>query len=57
MESYDSEFLRLILESNEKRKVEIMDGDIRMEAEKVKARVRVLESDLALKGKAGLTSS
>ncbi len=57
LESYDSEFLRLILESNEKRKVEIMDGDIRMEAEKVKARVRVLESDLALKGKAGLTSS
>ena len=37
--SYDSEFLRLILDSNEKRKEEIEDEDIRREVEKVKKRV------------------
>jgi len=41
--NYDSKFLRLILESNEKRKKEIKDEDIKSEVEKVRKRVRVLE--------------
>jgi UDP-N-acetyl-D-mannosaminuronate dehydrogenase len=36
LKSYDSDFLRLILESNEKRKEEIKDSSIRSEVEKVK---------------------
>ncbi len=43
---YDSEFLRLILESNEKRKEETKDKTIRDEVEKVKNRVERLEADL-----------
>jgi len=46
---YDSEFLRLILESNEKRKKEIADEKIKAEVEKVKERVEKLEREL-LKG-------
>jgi len=46
---YDSEFLRLILKSNEKRKREIADEKIKAEVEKVKERVEKLERDL-LKG-------
>jgi len=43
LESYDSEFLRLILGSNEKRKEEIEDEDVRREVEKIKKRVEALE--------------
>jgi len=39
LKSYDSEFLRLILESNEKRKEEIKDADVRREVKKIKKRV------------------
>jgi len=39
LKSYDSKFLRLILESNEKRKEEIKDEDVRREVDKVKKRV------------------
>jgi len=46
---YDSEFLRLVLKSNEKRKMEIADEKIRAEVEKVRERVEKLERDL-LKG-------
>jgi len=46
LKSYDSMFLRLILESNEKRKEEIKDEDVRREAEKVRKRVGVLEREL-----------
>lgn len=41
---YDSEFLRLILESNEKRTGEIKDKAVKVEVEKIKGR---LESTLA----------
>jgi UDP-N-acetyl-D-mannosaminuronate dehydrogenase len=41
--SYDSEFLRLILGSNDKRKEEIKDEDVRREVDKVKKRVEELE--------------
>jgi len=43
---YDSEFLRLILKSNEKRKKEIEDENIRNEVEKIKKRVETLEKEL-----------
>jgi UDP-N-acetyl-D-mannosaminuronate dehydrogenase len=43
---YDSEFLRLILESNEKRKEEITDKAIQAEIEKVKKRADTLQHDL-----------
>ncbi|MCK4481926.1 hypothetical protein KAU55_01775, partial [Candidatus Bathyarchaeota archaeon] len=43
LKNYDSEFLRLILESNEKRKEEIKDEDVRREVDKVKKRVQELE--------------
>jgi UDP-N-acetyl-D-mannosaminuronate dehydrogenase len=46
LDCYDSEFLRLILKSNEKRKMEIKDKIIRAEAEKVAARAEALEQDL-----------
>jgi len=39
LKSYDSEFLRLILESNERRKEEIKDESIRSEVEKIRKRV------------------
>lgn len=47
LKSYDSTFLRLILESNEKRKEEIKDEDVTREVEKVKKRVEALEKYLA----------
>jgi len=34
LKSYDSEFLRLILKSNEKQKMEIEDESVRREVEK-----------------------
>jgi hypothetical protein len=46
LKAYDSEFLRLILKSNEKRKKEIIDNEIRNEVEKIKKRVENLENDL-----------
>jgi UDP-N-acetyl-D-mannosaminuronate dehydrogenase len=47
LKSYDSDFLRLILESNEKRKQEIKDPTIRKEVEKVRKRVEKLERELS----------
>jgi len=47
LKSYDSMFLRLILESNEKRKEEIKDEDVRNEVKKVRKRVEALEKWLA----------
>ena len=43
LKSYDSIFLRLILESNEKRKEEIENDNVRREVEKVRKRVEALE--------------
>jgi UDP-N-acetyl-D-mannosaminuronate dehydrogenase len=47
LKSYDSEFLRLILKSNEKRKEEIRDETVKAEADKVAARAIALEKQLA----------
>ncbi|MGQ9507587.1 MAG: GDP-mannose dehydrogenase [Candidatus Bathycorpusculaceae bacterium] len=44
--SYDSNFLRLILESNEKRKEEIKDKRIYAEVEKVRERVEAFQKEL-----------
>ena len=41
--SYDSQFLRLILASNEKRKEEIKEASVRREVEKIRKRVEALE--------------
>jgi UDP-N-acetyl-D-mannosaminuronate dehydrogenase len=46
---YDSDFLRLILESNEKRKEEFKDKTIKAEAEKIAKRAEKLEKDLTEK--------
>ncbi|MEJ5326838.1 MAG: GDP-mannose dehydrogenase [Candidatus Bathyarchaeia archaeon] len=46
LKSYDSEFLRLILKSNARRKEEIKDGEIYREVEKVKMRCEALQRDL-----------
>jgi len=46
LKSYDSEFLRLILESNDKRKKEIKDENTRGEVEKVKKRTKALEKEI-----------
>ena len=46
MKGYDSEFLQLILKSNEKRKDEIKDENVRAETEKVKKRAETLEKEL-----------
>ncbi|MCK4434818.1 GDP-mannose dehydrogenase, partial [Candidatus Bathyarchaeota archaeon] len=43
LKSYDSTFLRLILESNEKRKEEIKNADVRREVKKIRKRVEALE--------------
>jgi UDP-N-acetyl-D-mannosaminuronate dehydrogenase len=43
---YDSEFLRLILESNEKRKAEVKDEAVRVEVEKVEKRAEALQREL-----------
>lgn len=47
LESCDSEFLRLILESNEKRKEEIRDENIRSEIEKIRRKVEKWQKELA----------
>jgi hypothetical protein len=49
-QTYDSEFLRLILDSNERRKEEIKDKAISMDVEKVRKRVERLEKDLSALG-------
>jgi UDP-N-acetyl-D-mannosaminuronate dehydrogenase len=46
LKSYDSMFLRLILESNDKRKEEIRHLVVRSDIEKIKKRVERLEKDL-----------
>lgn len=46
LKSYDSEFLRLILKSNEKRKEEAKNKDVMNEIEKVKRRVKDLDDKL-----------
>ena len=46
LKAYDSDFLRLILYSNEKRKEEMKDTTIKAEAEKVAVRVQALEKEL-----------
>ena len=46
LQAYDSEFLRLILESNEKRKKEVKDKTVKAEVEKVALRAEALEKDL-----------
>jgi len=49
MSVYDSEFLRLILKSNEKRKTEIKDQNVSAEVEKVKKRAEALQKQLMKK--------
>jgi UDP-N-acetyl-D-mannosaminuronate dehydrogenase len=44
LKSYDSEFIKLILESNEMRKKEMEDPEVAEEAEKIKNRVKILEA-------------
>ena len=46
LNAYDSEFLRLILKSNEKRKEEIKDRGVQKEVEKVSKRAEALEREL-----------
>jgi UDP-N-acetyl-D-mannosaminuronate dehydrogenase len=50
-QSYDSEFLRLILESNQRRKEEIKDKSVYEEVEKVRRRAEALERELVNKFK------
>jgi len=47
LKMYDSEFLRLILKSNEKRKSEIKYENVKLEVEKIKKRVEALEKELS----------
>ena len=49
LQSYDSEFLRLILKSNQKRKEEIKDEKVQEEAGKIANRVENLERELSEK--------
>jgi hypothetical protein len=44
--AYDSEFLRLILKSNEKRKEEVKDKTVKAEVKKVAVRAEALEKEL-----------
>jgi UDP-N-acetyl-D-mannosaminuronate dehydrogenase len=46
LKSYNSEFLRLILESNEKRKEEVKNAKIRNEVKKIEKRTKALEEYL-----------
>lgn len=46
LKSYDSEFLRLILESNERRKREMKNNNTRSEVEKLKKRTEALQNYL-----------
>jgi UDP-N-acetyl-D-mannosaminuronate dehydrogenase len=49
LEGYDSKLLRLILESNEKRKEEIKDEEIKQEVDKVKRIAEDLQKELTKK--------
>ena len=49
LRSYDSELLRLILKSNEKRKEEIRDESVKGEVEKVRKRAEALQKKLMKK--------
>jgi UDP-N-acetyl-D-mannosaminuronate dehydrogenase len=49
LQSYDSEFLRLILESNQKRKEELKDKTVQKEVEKIAGRTEALEKELGEK--------
>jgi len=49
LESYDSKFVELILESNEKRKKEIGDAEVLVDIEKIKRRLERLNQDLDVK--------
>jgi UDP-N-acetyl-D-mannosaminuronate dehydrogenase len=46
LQSYNSDFLKLILKSNQKRKEEMKDKTIRKEAEKIANRVKTVEKEL-----------
>jgi UDP-N-acetyl-D-mannosaminuronate dehydrogenase len=46
LESYDSELLRLILKSNEKRKQELKNKNVLQEAERIRKRAEALEKEL-----------
>jgi UDP-N-acetyl-D-mannosaminuronate dehydrogenase len=46
LKAYDSEFLRLILKSNEKRKKEVEDKTVKAEVQKIAARAEALEKEL-----------
>jgi len=46
LESFDSDFLKLILKSNKKRKKEIKNKMVQKEAEKIAVRVEALEKEL-----------
>ena len=46
LKAYDSEFLRLILKSNKKRKEEVKDKTVEAEVKKVAARAEALEKEL-----------
>ena len=52
LDCYDSEFLRLILKSNEKRKQELKNPKIKDEAEKIRKRAQNLQQELMEKYKA-----
>ena len=56
LKSYDSEFLRLILKSNEKRKEEIKDESIRSEVGRVRRRAETLQRELMRKLGIGVES-
>jgi len=49
LQFYDSEFLRLILKSNQKRKEELKDKTVKEEAEKIAKRAETLEEELGEK--------
>jgi UDP-N-acetyl-D-mannosaminuronate dehydrogenase len=48
LRSYDSEFLRLILKSNQKRKEELEDKTVQKEAEKIANRVEALQKEFGV---------
>ena len=49
LKSYDSEFLHLILKSNQKRKEETKDKAVRREIERIQQRTRALQEELTKK--------
>ena len=49
LKNYNSEFLSLILKSNEKRLLELNNKNIQQEVEKIKKRVKVLQEELMSK--------